>query len=122
VLSVGDFVKRSQASAVAESVQGKMAQQRKMHEEFRRWKESLVSMITRGARIVQYRDGSYQFLLPSKLVKLVWQVTLKERVRLAVQEGKLPSDAIKSMREELTQAANQIAEAENKLKEGDDGV
>lgn len=49
--------------------------------EHRDWKNVVKGWVDQKSKIQWYQDGSYQFLLPPPLIKLVWQVTLKERIK-----------------------------------------
>lgn len=58
--------------------------QKQAMREFKDWKRTLADMIRRGSSLVWAADGTYQFVLPPRLVKLVWTTTIKERVKLEV--------------------------------------
>lgn len=118
-LSIDEFVKRSQEEALSAAIQAsqeKVARQRAIHEEFNQWKEALVNMITRGARLVLYRDGRYEFVLPTKLVTMVWQVTMRERIKMAIAEGGSPRDAITKLRDEFERATRDVLDARERAK------
>lgn len=74
--------------------------------EFKDWKQTLVTMIHDGSRIQINRDGSVSYILPPKIVKLVWITTIKERVNMFEQQGsETPvKDAFDALRGEVAQA------------------
>lgn len=90
-------------------------QQKKMMREFREWKSELCSIINRNSQAVINRDGTYQFILPSRLVKLIWATTIKERIRTEKVINKLDDDearkaALDKLREEVETAHKEMAE------------
>lgn len=60
--------------------------------ELKQWKAELCKIIA-GANLEFNKDGSYQFILPSRLVKLVWATTIKERVKVELVYGVTPEQA-----------------------------
>jgi hypothetical protein len=82
--------------------------------EHRDWKNVLRGWIDRKSRIQWYQNGSYQFLLPPPLIKLVWQVTLQERIKYIKLKHKGISDkdaaakAVESVNAELAGTAKTI--------------
>lgn len=68
--------------------------------EFNQWKKALIQMIKSKASLQYYDENNYQFVLPPPLVRLVWDVTINERI--AAQDKKLPKkDRIKKAYEGL---------------------
>jgi hypothetical protein len=70
----------------------------KAHKEFKDWKRALCDMITRESSLEINRDGSYAFLLPPRLVKLVWEVMIRERMRVEKVSAK---EAVARTKDEL---------------------
>ena len=91
------------------------ALRKKVQREFKEWKAELQEIIRRGASIsLSMRGGSltYQFVLPPRLVKLVWSTTIKERVqmeRLRQQEG-AELRAVDGIRQEVDAAVRAVQE------------
>ena len=91
------------------------AAQKKALREFKEWKHQLIDMIKRESSIswsVQDSGVVYQFVLPAKLVKLVWNTTIKERVKMEERrqvEGAVER-AIKGLQGEVNGAVGQIVD------------
>jgi len=89
-------------------------QQKKMMREFREWKAELCTIINRNSQAIINRDGSYQFILPSRLVKLIWATTIKERIKTEQVINKLDDAAARKaaldkLREEVEAAHKEMA-------------
>ena len=89
--------------------------QKKAKAEFKEWKAELCKIINQQSQLVFNRDASYQFILPSKLVKLVWSTTLQERIKAAKLAGakdatEAKKAAIEKLRQELDQAHQQFTQ------------
>ena len=96
------------ARLLSSSIKGEFmvsqSQRRKAILEFREWKSELVRMIKEGAALVFGPDGAYQFVLPPRLVKLVWDTTIKERVRMERKQGEgAEVRAIDALRQEVNE-------------------
>lgn len=82
--------------------------------EHRDWKNVLKGWIDQKSKIQWYQDGTYQFLLPPPLVKIVWQTTLQERIKYIKLKHKGISDkdaaviAIESVNAELDGTAKTV--------------
>lgn len=77
--------------------------------EFKEWKKQLVGMIKAGSQVEFGNAGTYQFILPPALVKLVWTTTIKERARyeqqvLGATEQEAQHRAVKSIQDEAADA------------------
>lgn len=59
----------------------KRALQKAKHE-FRTWKKSIARIITAESEMVRNADGSYSFVLPARLTKLVYEVMIREHVKM----------------------------------------
>lgn len=86
------------------------------NDEFKAWKKELCKIVNTESRLVMYKTGTWQFILPSRLVKLVWSTTLQERIK-AMLAGDVVSledakgKALKSIRDEMDQAYAEFIEA-----------
>lgn len=82
--------------------------------EHRDWKSILIGWINQKSKIQWYGDGSYQFILPPPLVKMIWQTTLKERIKYVKLQHKGISDkeaavkAVESINAELDGTAKTV--------------
>jgi len=75
--------------------------------DFKNWKAALRDMINKETQCIISDDGKdATFLLPKRLVRLVWEVTIKERIRAEVaqhgEEG-AAARAIARLRQEIEQ-------------------
>ena len=75
--------------------------------DFTKWKAALREMINKESQCIITEDGqSASFILPRRLVKLVWEVTIRERIKAEVaehgEEG-AAQRAINRLRAELEQ-------------------
>lgn len=86
---------------------------RKALSEFREWKQALQTMIRREASLKWQIGGRYSFVLPSRLVKLVWIATLKERIKLELSKGGTEEEAT---RRAMAQIQQEVATAVGKIK------
>lgn len=89
--------------------------QRKALREFKEWKHQLADMIRKKSTIAWSVQGGklvYHFVLPSDLVKLVWNTTIRERVKLEELKGAegAVERAIDTLRKEVDGAVEQIVE------------
>jgi hypothetical protein len=83
--------------------------QKKAKAEFKEWKDELCTIIKRQSKLIFNKNGSYQFILPSRLVKLVWSTTIQERIRAEMVHNKLSAEdarkkALTKLREEVEKA------------------
>ncbi len=97
-------------------------QRRKADSEFKEWKKELCKIVNNQSRLIFNRDGTYQFILPSRLVKLVWSTTLQERIKAelageAVSLEDAKGRAINRLKEEMNQAHKEFTEAPEKQSE-----
>jgi len=76
---------------LTEAQKAQQAKQAKIKREFLEWKRTLKDMINIESRVELMEDGCYIFLLPPALVKLVWEVMVKEEA--ARQRIENPEDA-----------------------------
>jgi hypothetical protein len=83
------------------------ARKRQAQNEFLDWKRTLIEMIKTGSRLEVKKDGSWQFLLPPDLVRVVWETTVRERAAFLRQEGSASPDveAVKSLQAEVHEKA-----------------
>lgn len=106
------LIESKQAAEAKAQVQAH-ALTKKIQREFKDWKKAICKMITNKSSLSFNRhDGSYEFVLPAELVKIVWGVTLKERARyLQLQGSASPmKDAIASLQDELKAVETQLEE------------
>lgn len=93
------------------------AAQRQAQKEFREWKRELMDMVRREATIswtLTKQGLVYQFVLPPRLVKLVWSTTLKERIKLERMKGPDGAErrAVESIRSEVDGAVAAVQDLE----------
>jgi len=81
-----------------------------VQKQFKAWKRTLIEIIRSQSRIVHNQDGIVTFLLPPKLVKLVWNTTIKERAAYAAQQGSDNPirDGLTRLRDEVDHAVSLI--------------
>lgn len=105
-----------------------IAKQRKQAAvDFKDWKKELCNIINNQSRLVFNKDGSYQFILPSRLVKLVWSTTIQERIKAIMAGGGVELEdakgqAIARLRDEMDDAYKEFTgedEQEEKQSEED---
>lgn len=79
--------------------------------DFRKWKQELIGIIKKGAHVQANPNGTYTYVLPPKLVKLVWGATIKERVAYASSMGEEnPTQAaLTKLRDEIGEAAEKLS-------------
>lgn len=85
---------------------------RKALREFKEWKHTLAEILRREARIVwTARDGRviYQFVLPAKLVRLVWGTTIDERIKLEM--ARQPEGAARRAVEQIRAEVEEVVAA-----------
>lgn len=91
---------------------------RAAREDFKKWKRTLTRMIECDSQITSERCGSdehgqpiiqYRFLLPPKLVKLVWETTIQERTRLWMRGGEDEQAARRHAVDELRAKVEELA-------------
>lgn len=51
--------------------------------EFREWKRAIARMVAKESRLLFAADGSWTFALPERLVRLVYEVSIREVARAA---------------------------------------
>jgi hypothetical protein len=83
--------------------------------EFKQWKKTIIDMIRKKSSLQFYDDSNYKFILPPGLVRLVWDVTINERI--AAQDATLPRQerikkAYDSLQQDLSLVQNQRAQFE----------
>jgi len=108
LLEAKDAVAKLTEAVKGQSLSLVMARRQKQaRQEFKDWKKSLMEIVRTGSQLVFRADGSYQFVLPPRLVKLVWSTTIKERVVLErKQRGEEGAEqrAMAAIKEEVAQA------------------
>jgi hypothetical protein len=104
-MSAGQLKKK-----IAGEFRRNQAREAAIQREFKDWKKTLINMIRSQSRIVRANDGTVTFLLPPRLVKLVWNTTIKERAAYAAAKGsKNPMrDGLEGLRTEITDAVTRI--------------
>jgi hypothetical protein len=80
--------------------------------ELKEWKKTLIKAIQTQSRLVFDKKGEWSFILPTVIVKLVWNTTIKERIKY--EESKSAEGATKRAVESLKQDFEQLVSA-NKL-------
>jgi hypothetical protein len=91
--------------------------------EFRQWKRDLCKIINTESEMVRNKDGSYSFVLPAKITRLVYEVMLREHMAMKDCSREEAENAVRQgfvgqvENIEQIRSANQeaIAAAEEKL-------
>lgn len=60
-------------------------QLKKARREFTHWKKEIVNMINKESGMIENPDGKFSYLLPRRLIKLVWEVMITERLKINQQ-------------------------------------
>jgi hypothetical protein len=85
--------------------------------EFKAWKHTLSEILRREARMawgVRGEKPYYQFVLPAKLVRLVWATTINERVKMEMRrqpEG-APQRVMEQLRAEIADVVERVVKQE----------
>lgn len=84
--------------------------------QFKAWKDKLCQIIRRESKLAFSPDRTqYSFVLPPKVVRLVWQTTIQEKAKLlGVQE----QQALEQVRNEVDEAVEKVRDAERNTKDG----
>jgi hypothetical protein len=89
------------------------AARRQLKVQFKAWKDTLVKMIKRKSQIEIKKDGSFCFVLPPDLIRLVWATTLQERAAIEAANGSADpmASAMQTISAELTKNAQELLQA-----------
>ena len=92
-----------------------------IRKEFQSWKAELRELINTKSQVVNLPDGSYKFLLPPELVRIVWNSTIREHVQAQIQEhGEegAKERALANLRQQITEASDAILAGQALKEEG----
>jgi hypothetical protein len=78
--------------------------------EFKEWKKGLCEIINKQSKLVFNKNGTYQFIIASKMVKLVWATTIKERIKIKMMGGLDLDQARKAAMDEIRDEVSQAHE------------
>jgi hypothetical protein len=89
---------------------------KKANDTFKEWKQELCKAINSESRLIMFKDGTFQFLLPQTITHLVWSTTMRERIKAmmagdAVSLEDAKGRALKSIRDELDKAYDEFSKA-----------
>jgi hypothetical protein len=73
----------------------------KARKEFKAWKAELIKWVRTESMLEFCSDGSYRFIIPSKIVKLVWATTIEQRVVAEMLYSKDPEAARKKVLDDI---------------------
>lgn len=86
--------------------------------EFKAWKAELLNIVKSGSRIVFNPDGTYQFILAPRLVKLVWRTTIQERIKYKLQTDKTGKTTKQAAGEVIATLRDELAGVEKRILAG----
>lgn len=88
-------------------------------QDFRQWKVELKRIIEEQSRMELNSDGTVKFILPTKLVQLVWRTTIEQKIAYEMQScsdvKQAASTAMDKLREEVTVLAGKFEKVLTKV-------
>lgn len=94
----------------------------KAKNEFRAWKRDLCRIINTDSEMVRNRDGSYSYVLPPAITRLVYEVMLREHMRMKDCSREEAENAVRQGFVGAVEQIDQIVTAQQaagELKDGD---
>jgi hypothetical protein len=79
---------------------------------FKAWKKLLCHIIQTESTMVRNQDGSYSYVLPSRIVHLVYEVMIKERIKL---KGCSREEAENAVRHGFVEAADKFEKVQTSV-------
>lgn len=96
---------RLRAQAMVDHAHDERRRLQKEKEQFRKWKKELCRIIQTESEMARNPDGSYSFVLPPKITRLVWEVMLREHVKM---RGCSREEAANVVRRGFLEAADKL--------------